>query len=236
MDTKRLFITAGCNGAGKSTFSKRMLPADMKHLPVFDGDVFYVQKVRKLFALAGAKAAPITISREAAAYVSDLFTERYQEAIGKGAPFAFEGHFTERGQWMPLLDFKNAGYRLEMDYLGLKNVDLSLNRVKERVRKGGHSVEPRNVAHNYYSNAANVSSNHALFDRLTVWDTSRLKPVQLVRIEKGKVIAALPTAKQPQWLREEMPAIYQQVEAFHRQAQEQKPPPPDNRRRPGKRL
>ena len=216
MHHKTLFIVAGCNGAGKSTLSRYMLPKALEGVPVFDGDQPFTQRVKE--AQAQKTGASLKeIKEEASIYANGLFTSAYKEAISTEASFVYEGHFTDKGQWMPLIDFKNAGYRVEMQYIGLKNVETSLARVGQRVSTGGHSVDPANVAHNFYLNAGNVDKNHVLFDKLLIWDgeggAGAMKP--LIITENGKVIDALPQKELPPWIGELMPAISKKVAAFN---------------------
>ena len=213
---KSLFIVAGCNGAGKSTLSRQMLPTGFENTPIFDGDIPFTQKVAELkVQKPGASIKGIKV--EASGFVTDLFDNASKGAIEKGAPFAYEGHFTDRGQWLPLIDFKNAGYHAQMQYIGLSSVEASLQRVASRVRTGGHHVDPANVVHNYYLNAGNVDKNHLLFDRLLIYDGStmadNLKPIAV--LERGKVTAAVLPAEQPKWVAELMPQIGEKIAAFN---------------------
>jgi predicted ABC-type ATPase len=41
-----LYIIAGHNGAGKSTFGKNLLPQNAQNLTIFDGDLVYSQKLK----------------------------------------------------------------------------------------------------------------------------------------------------------------------------------------------
>lgn len=214
---KTLFIVAGCNGAGKSTLSRHIIPTGFESIPIFDGDGPFNQKVK---ALQQTKAGVSIkdIKAEASVYVNNLFSDAYKGAIGKGAPFIYEGHFTDKGQWMPLVDFKNAGYKVEMQYIGLKSVEVSLERVAQRVGTGGHHVDPANVAHNYYLNAGNADKNHPLIDKLLIYDGGggRGELKSLIQIENGKVTAAVPQKEMPKWVEELMPAISEKVLNFNR--------------------
>ena len=41
-----LYIIAGHNGAGKSTFGRKLLPNQAQNISIFDGDVVYSQKLK----------------------------------------------------------------------------------------------------------------------------------------------------------------------------------------------
>jgi len=86
----------------------------------------YHQKLKELQAIPPTERRQKSAVREAGEYVSDLFDQQCAAAMQAGRSFAYEGHFTEHSQWIPIVDFKNSGYRIEMDYLGLATVEESL--------------------------------------------------------------------------------------------------------------
>jgi len=56
------------------------------------------------------------------------------------ASFAFEATLSGRGQIALLRQLKAKGYNIHIFFLWVKNVDLALSRVRERVLRGGHDV------------------------------------------------------------------------------------------------
>lgn len=42
-----LYIIAGHNGAGKSTFGRKLLPVEAQSISIFDGDIVYSQKLKE---------------------------------------------------------------------------------------------------------------------------------------------------------------------------------------------
>lgn len=197
-----VFIVAGANGAGKSTRSRNMLPDYMKDTVPFDGDILYNQMKQDLRQSLGEKES----TQKAAAYVSAYFDELFTNTIRYRKHFAFEGHFTQKEHWQPILEFKNAGYYVHMVYLGLDRVETSLDRVARRVRTGGHFVDDFSIKANYYGNLDMLNLNAPLLHRLDLYDTTT-KLKHLAVLQSGRVMAALPMEDQPRWLHKELPRI-----------------------------
>lgn len=202
-----VYIVAGANGAGKSTRSRSMLPAYMGEVAIFDGDILFNQKKQEL----QQQLSPKQSIDKAAAFVGAYFDNLVNAAIQNRRHFAYEGHFTAKEHWQPILDFKKAGYYVHMVYLGLSTVTASLDRVSRRVRTGGHYVDDFNVKANYYGNLDMLNLNAPLLHRLDLYDaTAKLK--HLAVLQSGRVMAALQMEEQPQWLRQELPRIAGAIE------------------------
>jgi predicted ABC-type ATPase len=57
MPTPTLYIIAGCNGAGKTTFAKEFLPHEVKCLRFYNVDEMPADSRRLIHALARSKPA-----------------------------------------------------------------------------------------------------------------------------------------------------------------------------------
>lgn len=179
-----LYLIAGHNGAGKSTYGRLLLPEPAQTLPIFDGDVVYHAALREAFVrLKVAKFA----QREAMETTIGRFEELAGEALRKQLDFAYEGHFNGEGPWDTVRRFKEAGYGVHMVFLGLSAVALSVGRVEKRVEQGGHYVSPYNVEVNYHGNLQYLNARFGVLDSLSVLDVSTAQPVVLVQISEGRV-------------------------------------------------
>jgi len=122
-----LYIIAGPNGVGKTTFAREFLPnyADCKNFVNAD-----------LIAQGMAPFSPET----AALRAGRAMLEEIRSFAQRRVSFAFETTLSGRS-YLPLLrKLKAEGYDLHFFFLWLKSVDLALSRVKERVSRGGHDV------------------------------------------------------------------------------------------------
>jgi predicted ABC-type ATPase len=122
-----LFIIAGPNGAGKSTYVKRFLPEEMKCRDFVNAD---------LIAAGLSPFAPDTVAFEA----GRIMLKRLRDLFERRQDFSFETTLTGFGYTHLLREMKEAGYRIRLDYLWIPNLDITRQRVKQRVKKGGHNI------------------------------------------------------------------------------------------------
>lgn len=197
-----LYLIAGHNGAGKSTYGRLLLPEIAHTLSVFDGDAVYHATLKEAFLrLKVAKFA----QREALQTTVDTFEGLVETALAGKRDFAYEGHFNGDGPWETVQRFKDAGYGVHMVFLGLSDVTLSVGRVEKRVEQGGHYVSPYNVEVNYEGNLRYLNARFRLLDSLNVFDTSSPQPRLLVSFSLGKV--EYQALELPQWFRAGLPAV-----------------------------
>lgn len=123
----KLYIIAGPNGSGKTTFAREFLPdyADCKNFVNAD-----------LIAQGMAPFSPET----AALRAGRTMLSEIQSFAKRRVPFAFETTLSGRSYVRLLRQLKLQGYEVQLFFLWLKTVDLALSRVRERVSRGGHDV------------------------------------------------------------------------------------------------
>ncbi len=129
-----LKIIAGCNGAGKSTYSKLFSEDTVP----FDYDKRFLERYRSM---------PDSELREQIAInkTTDEFTSELDNAFTTGRSFTFETNLM-----MPYPDWiitkaKNLGYRIEMYFFCLATEQLARDRVAIRVKNDGHFVDDRTI-------------------------------------------------------------------------------------------
>ena len=125
------WIIAGPNGAGKTTFALEYLPQIANCQNFVNAD------------LIAAGLSPLAPGRELAA-ASRLFLEEISQYIRQRKDFAFETTLSGRGHLKRITSLLEDGWQVELIYLALPSAKMSLSRVAERVRHGGHDV-PRDV-------------------------------------------------------------------------------------------
>jgi predicted ABC-type ATPase len=122
-----LFIIAGPNGAGKSTYVKRFLPEEMRCREFVNAD---------LIAAGLSPFAPDAAAFEA----GRIMLKRLRELFDRREDFSFETTLTGFGYTHLLREMKEAGYRIRLDYLWIRDLNITRARVKQRVKKGGHDI------------------------------------------------------------------------------------------------
>lgn len=110
-----LLIVAGPNGAGKSTLSSHLVI----DLPVIDPDAF-------------GETHPINAGRQVLTRVFGYILARRS--------FALETTLSGHLAGLLMESATSAGYRVELHFIGLDQVETAILRVQERVARGGHDV------------------------------------------------------------------------------------------------
>ncbi|MEA5140678.1 zeta toxin family protein [Arcicella rigui] len=175
---RNLFVITGANGAGKSTLSKALLPIEFSFLEVFDGDKYFVEKLKTIFP---SQIKSPKYARDLAFQATvEAFENLVENAIKDNKDFAYEGHFSSPSPWTTIEQFKEAGYRITMFFLMVENVELSQKRVSERVKTGGHYVTAKEIEKNYYGNLLQLNTHFNLLDELIIADNSQLNSPSLL--------------------------------------------------------
>jgi predicted ABC-type ATPase len=176
-----LYVIAGPNGAGKSTMSRDLV---FSGIEIFDGD--------KEFARLEQTYPDIDVAHLHTVVLEDLFEERKAAAIQGGHDFAYETNFaTENAIHIPQ-QFRQAGYDLNLIYIGLSNEKNAIERVSFRVKMGGHQVESDQIFTNYRDGLKNLEKYIGYFDKARVYHSVRsleMRPPRLLyAFEKGTLL------------------------------------------------
>jgi predicted ABC-type ATPase len=168
-----LYVIAGPNGVGKTTFATEFLPnyADCENFVNAD-----------LIAQGMAPFSPQT----AAVRAGRMMLGEIRSFARRRVSFAFETTLSGRSYMVLLRQLKAQGYKIHIFFLWVENVDLALSRVKERVSRGGHDVPEPVVRRRFDRSIRNflVDYRH-LADRWTLFDNSGKTPVRIAS-EKHK--------------------------------------------------
>lgn len=161
----RCIIIAGPNGAGKTTFAREFLPKDAGILHFVNAD------------LIAAGLSPLEPSAAQVA-AARIFLEELDRLAAARADFAFETTLSGRGYMERLQRWKAAGYRVEIVFLKLPNVELALKRVANRVKQGGHNVPEVDVRRRFQRGWRNFETAYRpLADSWSVYDNDGQIPV-----------------------------------------------------------
>lgn len=122
-----VYIVAGPNGAGKSTFARLFLPdyADCKEFVNAD-----------LIAAGLSPFNPESLAIQA----GKLMLERIEALSRSRVDFGFETTLAGRSYVFLLQELRAQGYRIHLFFLWLPDLELALDRIRDRVRAGGHGV------------------------------------------------------------------------------------------------
>lgn len=180
MSNPILLVIAGCNGAGKSSFS-RLLSAD--EFDPFDYDIQYLKHYRSLLD---------SELRETIAHNKAFFDleSGIQEAIQLRKNFCYETNFNSTPLFWPQ-HFKNNGYEIQLIFLCLDSVDEARKRVAIRVANGGHFVPDQEIKNRFFDGYKNLDAHFKFFDKVDLFDVSGFEkfPQYVLSYENNKITA-----------------------------------------------
>lgn len=154
---KQLWVLAGGNGAGKSTFYRLYL--EPKGMPFVNADVI----AKHLFP----------DDPEAHSYDAARLAEMERVRLLKqGLSFCYETVFSHVSKVDFLGQAKAAGYQIILVFIHLEQSELNQARVSQRVLEGGHSVPPDKVQARIPRALENISKAMPLCDQVWFLDNS----------------------------------------------------------------
>lgn len=157
-------IIAGPNGAGKTTFALNYL-SEVTHCRRFiNAD------------LIASGLSPLSPELEQVA-ASRLFLGKIRQAVERKEDFAFETTLSGRAHLRRIRDLQENAWRVELIYLYLPDVEMSIERVAERVRHGGHDIPLQSILRRYPRSLNNLLNLYApLCDSTICMDNSSETP------------------------------------------------------------
>ena len=173
-----LFVIAGCNGSGKSSFSRLLVPVE---ITPFDYDHHYLQFYSSL------RDSDIRETMAHNMAFAEL-EEQVQLAMTMQRSFCYENNFNSTPLFWPA-QFKKKGYKLHLIYLSLNSIDEAIRRVAIRVENGGHFVPEDEIRKRYADGFANLNANFTYFDMVDLFDSSLYgqEPTHVLSIYNGKL-------------------------------------------------
>ena len=160
---KTCILIAGPNGAGKTTFATEFLPKEAALENFLNAD---------LIAAGLSPFAPERVAVEA----SKILLDRVRECLRRGESFAVESTLSGKAHLRLIQEARAGGYRVVLHFLNLPSVDLAIERVRRRVRKGGHNIPEEVIVRRYARGLQNLEIYKAVADDWKVWDNSRGAP------------------------------------------------------------
>jgi predicted ABC-type ATPase len=140
-----LYIIAGCNGAGKTTASLTILPDIL-------GCREFVNADNIAYGISPFNVEAVAIE------AGKIMLRRIDELLVDHADFAIETTLATRSYVSLVRRAQAAGYKVTLLYIWLNSPDLALQRVSERVSKGGHNIPSNVVERRYYRGIKNFFS------------------------------------------------------------------------------
>ena len=156
--TRNVYVVAGPNGSGKTTFAREFLPNYAKCPNFVNADL-----IAQGLSPFDPTAAAIRAGR--------LVLSRIHEFSRMGEDFGFETTLSGKTHRRLFRALEEQGYKVHIYFLWVPAPALSLLRIKNRVADGGHDVPVVDVGRrfersiiNFFGVYVNAASSWMLFD------------------------------------------------------------------------
>ncbi|MFA5093257.1 MAG: zeta toxin family protein [Candidatus Omnitrophota bacterium] len=177
-NNKNVYIIAGPNGSGKTTFAKKFLPEYAICQNFVNAD---------LIAQGLSPFSPSVFAIKAGRIV----LEQINGFAENGVDFGFETTLSGKLYVNLLKKLKARGYKLHLFFLWIPDSQLAIARIKERVIDGGHHVPSVDVRRRFKRSIANLFKLYQpLLDSWVIFNNSDITPVLIAKNVDGKLVVA----------------------------------------------
>lgn len=180
---KKYVIFAGVNGAGKSTLYQTN--ESVKNLPRINVD----ETVREIGDWRNPKDVYIA-ARTTVKKLKKFFDNN--ESINQETTLCGKTIIKN------IQSAKNNGYKIEIYYIGLSSVELAKERVRIRVKAGGHGIPDKDIERRYYESIENLKTLLPICDIVEIYDNS-IKLSKIAVYANGKSVYI--SKDLPEWFR-----------------------------------
>ena len=139
----KLFIIAGCNGAGKTTASYSILP-EMLDCREFVN----AYEIAKGLSPFNPESVAIDAGR--------LMLQRMYDLLSMDEDFAFETTLASRSYVKFIEQAQSKGYFVSLLFFWLPTPEQAIERVATRVNEGGHNIPSDTIRRRYFSGIRNL--------------------------------------------------------------------------------
>ena len=143
MEGKNLYIISGPNGAGKTTASYTVLPKILNCKEFVNADEI---------ARGLSPFNPDGMAIEA----GKLMLKRIDELLQKEESFSIETTLSTRSYFKLVETAHQKGYNVTLLYFWLESPEQAIERVAERVSKGGHDIPKDVIIRRYWAGLNNL--------------------------------------------------------------------------------
>jgi len=184
-----LYVIAGPNGVGKTTFAGRYLPDEVKQAEFVNVD---------LIARGLSPYDPDSVAVEA----GRIALKRIRGLIARGVGFAWETTMSGRTSVGWLRQARGAGYFLKAYFLWVRDPGVTLRRIRQRAAGGGHDIAEEILRRRFYKTIQNFFTIYRpLMDTWKLFETDR-PALRLIAVGKGGRLAVRDRARLTEVLRE----------------------------------
>ena len=171
-----IYVIAGPNGVGKTTFADMYLPNFIRELEFVNAD---------LIAKGLSPYDPDSVAMEA----GRVALERIRQLIAARRSFTWETTMSGRSAVAWLRNARSQGYTIKCYFLWVRDVATTIHRIQRRVVQGGHNIEPEVSRRRFYKTLQNFFQIYRpVFDSWRLFENDGLSP-RLIALEKDGRLA-----------------------------------------------
>jgi predicted ABC-type ATPase len=143
MEAKHLYIIGGPNGAGKTTASYSVLPKILECREFVNAD-----EIARGLSPFNPESVAIEAGR--------LMLSRIAELLRRNESFSIETTLATRSYFRLIKQAHRQGYDVTLLYFWLRTPEQAIERVAERVSKGGHNIPSDVIRRRYQEGLDNL--------------------------------------------------------------------------------
>ena len=137
---KEIIIIAGANGVGKTTFARAFLRE-------YDYEFLNADEIAKSLSAENPQDKKISAGK--------LFFEKLNEAVKNKKSLLIESTLSGRYLQKFIENFKDEHYKVQIIFLFADSPEILIERIAERVKKGGHFVSDEDVRRRFFRGKEN---------------------------------------------------------------------------------
>ena len=175
MKNRNVYIIAGPNGSGKTTFAIKFLPDYVKCPNFVNAD---------LIAQGLSPFSP----RSAAIKAGKLVLGQIRKFAETKVDFAFESTLAGKSYINLFKDLNKKGYKLHLFFLCIPNAKLAIARIKDRVAEGGHNVPANDVRRRFKRSICNFFKLYQpLLNSWMLLNNAGAVPTLIAKTKNGQI-------------------------------------------------
>ena len=210
----RIYVLAGVNGAGKSSIGGAAIRG-------FGGEYFNPDEAARQIL----KANPGLTQTDANSVAWQQGRRLLEKAIAERLDFAFETTLGGSTIAQLLAAAARPGIDVHVRYAGLASPALHIERVRARVRRGGHDIPESDIRRRYHHSRLNLIALLPLLTSLQVYDNSAEAdpvagvaptPLLVLELERGAIVNSVDLTRTPGWAKPIVAAALKTTQARRR--------------------
>jgi len=175
MKNKNVYIIAGPNGSGKTTFARTFLPEYAKCDRFINAD---------LIATGLSPFSP----QQAAIKSGKLVLGQIKEYSEHGVDFGFETTMSGVTYLKYFKMLKEKSYKIHIYFLWIPSSQLAIARVRDRVAQGGHNVPVADIKRRFERSTEKFFKQYRLLaDQWMLFNNEQSKPKLIARKQNAHI-------------------------------------------------